>query len=312
MPRLTRLFWLCLLLLGALPALAQGGDIAITVYNEGTALIRETRTLTLEAGMNRVEISDVAATIDPSSVSIGARGSSGLRVMEQSYNARLVDRDALLAHFTGEVISVTAADGAVYSGELLYGAGDDIILRGEGESIVMPNLSQALDIGFPALPDSLLTRPALQWLLDSEEAGEHVVELTYLAGGLNWTADYNLLLNADESAFDITGWITLVNRSGRGYTEAQLKLVAGDINRVDAQARLGSQHRDGDGPGGARRRRRGAARFLRLSTLRDRADRGYQRQINEAVRVRHGKRRPGDDTERIRCVAGLRRLLLAG
>ena len=233
--KLVLLSLLCIII--AVPAAAQSETLAITVYNEGAALIRESRTLTLEAGLNQIEMSDIPAAIDPSSVSIRAADASSLRVIEQSYKANLADRDALFAHFAGEVIAVTALDGTVYSGELLLGRGNDLILRGNDGGIVMPNINDARDIQFPDLPENLLTQPALQWLLESESGGEQSVELTYLTGGMNWRADYNLLLNADESAFDLGGWVTLSNRSGAAYRDARLKLVAGDVQRAEPQMR---------------------------------------------------------------------------
>jgi hypothetical protein len=88
----------------------------------------------------------------------------------------------------------------------------------------------------------LITRPTLRWLVQSEQGGTQEVELTYLTGGLSWTADYNVLLNTDNSALDLNGWVTLNNTSGATFHDAQLKLVAGDVNRLpDVQARAFDQ-----------------------------------------------------------------------
>lgn len=214
----------------------SGGGVALTVYNEGSALIRDQRTLSLDEGINIVKIGDVAATIDPSSVSVRAAGAAKLQVIEQSYKGNLANRDALFAQFAGETITVTAIDGVVYTGELLFGRGDDLILREEDGGIVMPNINDARDIRFPRFPRALVTEPTLQWRLRSDAAGEQPIELTYLADGMNWSADYTLLLNADESAFDLQGWVTLHNRTGAAFHEARLKLVAGDLSRVAPEA----------------------------------------------------------------------------
>ena len=222
---------------GLLPLSAQDSDsIAVTVYNQGTALIRDQRTITLEAGANTVDFRDVAATIDATSVSFRSlTDPDGAVVLEQNYIYDLVDADALLSRYLDETINVTTADGTLYSGELLSGRRGDAILRtAEGEIVVL-RLYDARDIRFPALPDGLITRPTLQWLLQSEAAGEQRVEITYLAGGMNWTADYNLLLNDSETALDLRGWVTLDNHSGRAFQNARLKLVAGDISRIEAQ-----------------------------------------------------------------------------
>ena len=186
--------------------------------------------------MNTVDFRDVAATIDATSVTFQSlTDPDGTVVLEQNYIYDLVDTEALLSRYLDETINVTAADGTLYSGELLSGRYGEAILRtAEGEIVVL-RLSDARDIRFPALPDGLITRPTLQWLLQSAAAGQQQVEITYLAGGMNWTADYNLLLNDAESALDLRGWVTLSNRSGRAFQNARLKLVAGELNRIKPQ-----------------------------------------------------------------------------
>ncbi len=235
---LLRLFALASIFLfgGMLMVAGQdgGGRVALTVYNEGSALIRDQRTLSLDEGSNLVMVRDVAATIDPTSVNVRAAGSAAIQVIEQSYKGNLANRDALFAQFAGEAITVTASDGAIYSGELLFGRGDDLILRETDGGIVMPNINDARDIRFPRFPEALVTEPTLQWRLQSDAAGEQALEVTYLAGGINWSADYTLLLNADESAFDLQGWVTLSNRSGAAFQDASLKLIAGDLRRIRA------------------------------------------------------------------------------
>ena len=207
--------------------------VAVTVYNEGTALIRDQRTLTLEEGLNTVNFTDVAATIDRTSVTFQSlTNPDGTFVLEQNYIYDLVNSEALLARYLDETIDITTEDGTVYRGQLLSGRNGEVILRADNGEVVVINLSNARDIRFPALPDGLITRPTLQWLLSSSLAGEQQVELTYLAGGMNWSADYNVLLGTDESSLDINGWITLNNNSGRAFDDAQLKLVAGELNRI--------------------------------------------------------------------------------
>ena len=230
---------LIVLLVFGLPTVGAQDDsnsIAVTVYNEGTALIRDQRTLTLDEGVNIINFRDVAATIDATSVQFNSLSNpAGTVVLEQNYIYDLVDSEALLTRYLDETINVTAADGTLYSGELLSGRRGEAILRTPDGGIVVVRIYDARDIRFPALPAGLITRPTLQWLLNSSVAGEQEVELTYLAGGMNWTADYNLLLSTDESSLDLKGWVTLNNHSGRAFNDATLKLVAGDLNRIQPQ-----------------------------------------------------------------------------
>lgn len=238
---------LTILMIGLLPVSAQDdtdtienpfGDpseatVAVTVYNQGTALIRDRRTFDLQAGVNTVNFTDVAATIDATSVSfVSLTDPENTSVLEQNYVYDLVDSSALLNRYIDQVITVTTAEDQVFVGTLLSAQGD-VILQTEEGAVVIVRLSQVRDIQFPALPDGLITRPTLRWLVNAGQTGAQEVELTYLAGGISWTADYNVLLGAGEAnTLDINGWVTLNNHSGTAYQDAQLKLIAGDVNRV--------------------------------------------------------------------------------
>lgn len=228
-----------LLLLGAAvtsaqeaPAAPPRDGVSLTVYNSGSALVQDRRTFTFETGESVINFTDVASGIDATSVSFKSlTDPSGTIVLEQNYVYDLVDSSALLQKYIDEVIQVTMTDGTLYSGQLLSSSGD-IILRLEGGEVVIVRLADARDIRFPTLPEGLITRPTLRWLVSSAQGSEQQVELKYLTYGMNWTADYTFLLARDNSALDVNGWVTLTNNSGAGYRDAQLKLVAGDVNRL--------------------------------------------------------------------------------
>ncbi len=217
------------------PNLAQQSDapaqVSLTVYNSGTALVIDRRTFELKQGLNEIQFTDVAAQIDPTSVNFKSVTDPNTYVVEQNYRYDLVGSSALLQRYIDEQIRVITADGTIYEGRLLNGSGEIILMSDAGEVIVV-NYSSIRDIQFPQLPDGLITRPTLVWLVESSIDGPQEVEVTYLTGGVSWQADYNIILNADESALDLTGWVTLNNSSGATFTDAQLKLVAGDLNRV--------------------------------------------------------------------------------
>jgi hypothetical protein len=211
----------------------QRDSVAVTIYNQGTALIQDRRTFTFEVGDNIVNFSDVASSIDPTSVNFTSLTDPlGTRVLEQNYVFDLVGSYALLQRYVDETIRVTTTDGTLYEGRLLSGSGE-IILQTEDGGVIVISQSEVRDIQFPSLPDGLITRPTLRWLISSDNGGEQQVELTYLTSGINWTADYNVLLGAENTALDLNGWVTINNTSGTAYPDALVKLVAGDVNRVN-------------------------------------------------------------------------------
>jgi len=215
---------------------ASEAALSLTVYNQGTALVRDRRQFDLSAGANRIAFSDVAASIDPSSVLfMSLTDPEGTSVLEQNYEYDLVGAAALLDRYLDEHIRVVTQDGATYEGSLLSGRGD-IILQADDGRVTVVRLDNVQEFSFPELPDGLITRPTLLWQLWAEQAGRHDVEVTYLTSGVTWQSDYVVLLAADDAAIDLDGWITLTNNSGATFEDAQLKLIAGDLQRLTQAA----------------------------------------------------------------------------
>lgn len=218
-------------------AQAADDNLAITVYNEGSALVSDRRQFDINAGVSEIAFTDVAARIDPTSVHFQSlTDPEGTVVLEQNYVYDLVNTQALLKKYLDQEIEVITTDGLSYGGTLLSGS-DNIILQDDDGRVQVINREATQQFSFPELPDGLITRPSLVWLLSAEQAGTQDVEITYLTGGMSWQADYVLLLGQDDSSIDLDGWITLSNSSGATYENARLKLVAGDLQRVDETGR---------------------------------------------------------------------------
>ena len=218
------------------PALAQDSGVELTVYNSNLALVKDHRQMTLDKGLNFVRFSDVASSIDATSVHFRSlTDPEGTVVQEQNYEYDVVGSAKLLQKYLDEVITLVTEDGSVYTGSLLSGA-DDIILQAADGKVTVVKLGQVREFQFPALPDGLITKPSLLWQLEALKSGKHDVEVTYLTYGINWTADYVIVLNAKDDALGLNGWVTVDNRSGATYKDARLKLIAGDVNRVQQPA----------------------------------------------------------------------------
>lgn len=219
-------------------AFAQnGGNIALTVYNAGTALIHDQRTVSLDEGLNTIVLRDIAKTIDPTSVNVRSLGDrTGATLLEQSYIADKYSARALLTRFLAQTISITTDDGTQFNGELLRVDGDMATLRTGTNEVAFVKTYDVRSIQFPSLPDDLHAEAGLRLMLNSAGAGRQDLELSYLAGGINWTADYSLFLAPDETSLDLRGMVTLNNNSGRDFNDVRLKLVAGDVSRIESES----------------------------------------------------------------------------
>lgn len=220
------------------PARAESPGVELTVYNSDLGLVKDHRQMTLEKGVNFVRFSDVASGIDPTSVHFRSlTDPDGTTVLEQNYEYDVVGSAKLLRKYLDEEITLVTEDGSVYTGKLLSGA-DDIILQASDGKVTVVKANRVREFQFPALPDGLITKPSLLWQLDAALAGRHDVEVTYLTGGITWSADYVVVLAADDASLGLNGWVTVDNRSGATYKDARLKLIAGDIHRVQPTREL--------------------------------------------------------------------------
>jgi hypothetical protein len=207
--------------------------VAITVYNSNFGLVREQRRIELGKGKVELAYSDVSAFIQPETVHIRSLDApDGLHVLEQNYRYDLLTPEKLLEKYVGKRVKVVRYNEKLGTDEtkeadVLSVEGGSPVLRIDNE-IVTGFPGRFL---FPSLPENLVAKPTLVWLLASSEAKQRV-EVTYLSANLNWRADYVVVLDAKDQKGDLTGWVTLTNESGTAYKNAELKLVAGDVQRV--------------------------------------------------------------------------------
>ena len=204
----------------------------LTVYNDNLALVKDVRQIFLEKGLNLVKYKDISSLIDATSVLFIDITHPNTYVLEQNYEYDLVSRGKILEKYLEKEITVQAIEGdssREYTGTLL--SYNDGIVLDTADGIV--TLANPARISFPELPEGLLTKPTLIWKVWTEDAGSHETQTVYLTSGLSWRADYVLNLSSDDKEMDFSGWTTIMNNSGSSYPETKLKLVAGDVHRVD-------------------------------------------------------------------------------
>ena len=206
-------------------------DVTVTVYNSNLALVKDVRTLDLGNGRSTVRIADVSAQIDPTSVHLTAKGGGDLDVLEQNFQYDLVSAERILDRYKDRDLTVVGKDGKTTSGSLLSYDGASLVLdRKPGIAII--NRTEVKEIQFSDLPGGLITRPTLVWTIDNAGAAKRDAQISYLTTGLSWHAEYVAVVAPDDKSLSWAGWVSLENSSGTSYPDAKLKLVAGDVNRV--------------------------------------------------------------------------------
>ena len=236
-------------------------DRALTIYNQNFAVVRQTVPLNLTAGLNHVTVSDITFHLEPDSVVLrDPLGQRVLQIREQNYRADPISQDLLLSLYGGKTIDFQVQHGdqtSLVSGRIVrsgyvphteayqsfgyqyqqsqqayaYGGGGQPIVEVAGKmQFTLPGTPL-----FPALPDDSILKPTLDWQLVTDRAGPLTAELAYVTGGMTWKADYNVVSPEVGDTLDLTGWVTMDNESGKTFENARIKLMAGDVSKVQNQ-----------------------------------------------------------------------------
>jgi hypothetical protein len=214
-------------------SLEEQSSVAITIYNVNLGLVKDQRSINLPDGTGELKFMDVASQIIPASVHIKSLISSdSLRVLEQNYEYDLLNPQKLLDKYVGKEVRLYNKNPYTEREEIVTAT----LLSNNGGAIFRINdeitFGHPGRIIFPGVPENLISKPTLVWLLENSLNEKQKVEASYLTNGINWRADYVVTLNEKDTESDLSGWVTIDNKSGAAYKDANIKLVAGDVNRV--------------------------------------------------------------------------------
>ncbi|HET9284720.1 MAG TPA: hypothetical protein VFR24_22445 [Candidatus Angelobacter sp.] len=256
------------LLLIAAVAMAQdrspaGHDdsAALTIYNQSFAVVRQTLPLDLKSGTNPVEVTDITSHLEPDSVILrDLKSGRDLHILEQNYRNDVASQARLLSLYEGKTIEFLVND-VLKPGKIIrsgyvphyeaYNSYDQqyyqqqqaYVNSGSSEPII--EIDGKLQFGlpgqpvFPALTNETILKPTLSWLLQSDRPGTTNAEFSYVTGGMSWHADYNVVAPVSGNLLDIVGWVTLDNQTGKTFPNAHIKLMAGDVNKLQPQVLAG-------------------------------------------------------------------------
>ncbi len=208
--------------------------VEVTVYNNNLGLVKETRKIKLPPGKGELRFMDVASQILP--VTVLARSinnQESFSILEQNYEYDLMSANKLLDKYLGKKIKIIVwnefqdrkeeVEATLLSNnkDQIYKINDEIYLGHPGIKIL------------PEIPENLIANPTLTWLYENKSKKAHSLEVSYLTTNISWKADYVMVLNKGDTSADISGWVTLDNKSGATYKNAGLKLIAGDVHRAE-------------------------------------------------------------------------------
>jgi len=220
---------------------------ALTIYNQNFFVAREYVPLDLTAGVNRAQYAGIASHLEPDSVILRDPAGRALQVLEQNYRNDPISQELLLSFYEGKTIEFLVQPGQIIKGKVVRSG--YVPSTYYAQNYQQPSYSQpiievdgVLRFGlpgqplFPALSGDSILKPTLSWLLQTNDPGKFDAEISYVAGGMSWQADYNLVVSDNPKSktdlLDMVGWITMRNQSGKTFENANIKLMAGDVNKL--------------------------------------------------------------------------------
>ncbi|GAC1432531.1 MAG: DUF4139 domain-containing protein [Terriglobales bacterium] len=229
---------------------ADNNSPALTIYNQNFFVARERLPMDLKAGVNHVEYAGIAAHLEPDSVILRDPGGRALQVLEQNYRNDAISQELLLSFYEGKTIDFIVPRGdrqEIVKGKIVRSG--YVPSSSFAEGYPQPGMGQpmieidgVLRFGlpgqplFPALTSDSILKPTLTWLLETNDPGSFDAEISYVSGGMTWQSDYNLVVsdksNGKFDMLDMIGWITMRNQSGKTFENARIKLLAGDVNKI--------------------------------------------------------------------------------
>ena len=231
----------------------QGSQPSLTIYNQDFAVVRQDVPVDLKSGVNQINESDITMHVEPDSVILrDPTGKHSLQVLEQNYRADPISEPMLLHLYEGKTIDFEGPNGQIIKGRVIrsgyvphnyfamnrYGqtyyqsqmvaASEQPVIEVNGQlRFILPGIPI-----FPSLTDDSILKPRLEWLLSSDKPGRFPAELSYVTGGMSWQADYNVVAPEKGDIVDIVGWITIDNQTGHSFDNARIKLMAGDVSKI--------------------------------------------------------------------------------
>ena len=239
---------------------AQSAQPSLTIYNQDFAVVRQEIPLDLKSGENQINVNDITMHVEPDSVVLrDPSGKHALQVREQNYRADAISELMLLSLYEGKTIDFEVPGGANVRGRVIrsgYVPHNYFAMNRYGQQYYQQQMSAGSETPvievngqlrfslpgipvFPSLTDDSILKPRLEWLLATDKAGKFPAEFSYITGGMSWQADYNIVAPEKGDVVDIVGWVTMDNQTGKTFENARIKLMAGDVNKIQNEADLG-------------------------------------------------------------------------
>ncbi len=207
----------------------------VTIYNENFSLVRSSIELTLSKGLQSYFMDDIPATIEANSVIIKPL-KGNIEVFSQNYEYDLANTSKILGKYIGKDVEIITEEEAKFMGKLQFTDSSTIgIIENNTDKLILIQRGEIRNISLAELPANFFLKPTLHWRLNTTKGGKFPVDFSYMCTGMKWDVTYNTVWNDDLNKLEINSWVTIVNQTGKSFTDTKLKLIAGDVQKIKQQ-----------------------------------------------------------------------------
>jgi len=205
----------------------------VTIYNENFSLVRSSIDLKLSKGIQSYFMDDIPMTIEANSVIIKPL-STGIEIFSQNYEYDLANTSKILEKYIGEDLEIITKNDTKFLGKLQFNDINTVgIIENNTNKLILVQRDEVKNINLAKLPANFFLKPTLHWRLNSNKAGKFPVDFSYMCTGMKWDVTYNTIWNDDKGKLEINSWVTIVNKTGKSFTDTKLKLIAGDVQKFN-------------------------------------------------------------------------------
>ena len=209
----------------------------LTIFNNNLVLVKTGISLDLKKGTQSIFYDEIPSGIDPASV-ILKNDNSDISLLTQNYEYDIASAEKILRKYIGEEITVNTKDNKQLKGELQFAGYNNLgLIDSKTKKLYVLSDKQINYIEYPGVPDNFYLKPTLQWLIGSNKKGKTDFDFSYLSSGMTWEVTYNCVYNEKNEKLSITPWVTINNRTGKAFDNARIKLMAGDVKKVQDYGR---------------------------------------------------------------------------
>ena len=211
----------------------------VTIYNENFSLVRSSIELTLTKGIQNYFLDDIPSTIEANSVIINPLKSK-IEIFSQNYEYDLANTSKILNKYIGKDLEIIAEEDVKFIGKLQFNDSSTIgIIENNTDKLILIQRDEITNISLAELPENFFLKPTLNWRLNAPKAGKFPIDFSYICTGMKWDVTYNSVWNEALGKLEINSWVTIVNKTGKAFKDTKLKLIAGEVAKIQMHVRGG-------------------------------------------------------------------------